>query len=103
MLPACRKPLGAMSSARTASSAAISAASTRVNTMPSNPGSLPTPRSLSASIVTMDTSTLRYPIEKIHDPAFQRILRADHQQAVVSNELLDDFRTMPQVIYRCAD
>src|SRR5882724_8981772 len=38
-------------------------------------------------------------IEKIDDAAFQRILRADDEQPLVANELLDDFRPVPQVIH----
>ncbi len=42
-------------------------------------------------------------VEKIDDSRLQRVLRADHDEAVVLNQLLEHFRPMAQVIRRSAD
>lgn len=48
-------------------------------------------------------SCLRRPVEKLDDPGFERVLGAHNKQPVRLDELLEDLRSVPQVVRRGAD
>ena len=54
-------------------------------------------------LVLLGPRLLGEPVEEVHDARFQGILRPDHHEALVLDELLEDLRPVPQLVGGHAD
>src|SRR3981189_2372928 len=93
----------------TAISAVTSDPSAWVTTMPRCPGSFPIPILFKCSRLAIAARAyalgvdLRQGVEEIDDARLQGVLRADDHESGLLNELLNDVRTVPQVLHRRLD
>jgi len=46
---------------------------------------------------------LRHTVKEIYNPGLQRILRGDYEEPILTDQLLEDFRSMSQMVCRDAD